>query len=103
PQEHRNMNKTELIAEIADYTDMSKRTIEAVLDAQAKVVARSLTYCDAGVDAEVVLPGLGKLKSTVRAARTGRNPQTGAAFEIPERCAVKSSACKALDDRLNPR
>lgn len=48
------------------------------------------------------LPGLGKLKTSTRAARTGRNPQTGAPVEIPERIAVKFSAGKALDDALNP-
>ena len=55
-----------------------------------------------GVDAEAVLRGLGKLKATTRAARTGRNPQTGEPVEIPERMAVKFSAGKALEDWINP-
>ena len=49
-----------------------------------------------------MLPGLGKLKATTRAARTGRNPQTGAPVEIPERMAVKFVAGKALEDWINP-
>ena len=46
--------------------------------------------------------GLGKLKFTTRAARTGRNPATGESIEIPAKNAVKFSVAKALSDALNP-
>ena len=96
------MNKAELIAAIARDVDMPKRDIENVLECAGFVIARHFAAADAGVDAEAVLPGLGKLKATTRAARTGRNPQTGEPVEIPERMAVKFSAGKALEDWINP-
>ena len=96
------MNKSELIAAIAADTRLAKHNVEIVLDSLAKVVSGHLAGADPHVDAEVTLPGLGKLKTTTRAARTGRNPATGAPVEIPERVAVKFAAGKALDELLNP-
>ena len=96
------MNKSELIAAIAADTRLAKHNVDIVLDSLARVVTGHLAGADPHVDAEVTLPGLGKLKTTTRAARTGRNPATGAPVEIPERVAVKFAAGKALDDLLNP-
>lgn len=99
------MNKSELIAAIAHDVGLSylnKRDVDAVLESAGRVIAQHFAAADAGVDAEVVLPGLGKLKATTRAGRTGRNPQTGAPVEIPERMVVKFAAGKALEDRINP-
>ena len=96
------MNKAELIAAIAADINLQKVFVESVLESAGRVIAQHFAATDAGVDAEVVLPGLGKLKATTRAARTGRNPQTGAPVEIPERMAVKFAAGKALDDWINP-
>lgn len=95
------MNKSELIAAIAADTRLAKNNVEIVLDSLAKVVTDHLAGADPHVDAEVTLPGLGKLKTTTRAARTGRNPATGASIEIPERVALKFAPVKSLDDRLN--
>ena len=96
------MNKSELIAAIAADTRLAKHNVDVVLESAGRVIAQHFAAADAGVDAEVVLPGLGKLKATTRAARTGRNPQTGEPVEIPERMAVKFAAGKALDDWINP-
>lgn len=96
------MNKSELIAAIAADIDMKKVDVETVLESAGRVIAEHFAAADAGVDAEAVLPGLGKLKAVTRAARTGRNPQTGEPVEIPERMAVKFSAGKALEDWINP-
>lgn len=96
------MNKAELIAAIAADINLQKVVVESVLESAGRVIAQHFAAADAGVDAEAVLPGLGKLKATTRAARTGRNPQTGAPVEIPERMAVKFVAGKALDDWINP-
>lgn len=101
------MNKKDLIAAIHDELDtestpVKRATIEAVLEALGRIVAADFTQCDADAEREVTLPGLGKLKTSTRAARVGRNPQTGAEIQIPERVVVKFSACKALDDALNP-
>lgn len=96
------MNKSELIAAIANETGLCKASVDTVLETAGRVIAQHFAAADAGVDAEVVLPGLGKLKATTRAARIGRNPQTGEPVEIPERMVVKFSAGKALDDWINP-
>lgn len=96
------MNKSELIAAIAADINLQKVVVESVLESAGRVIAQHFAAADAGVDAEAVLPGLGKLKATTRAARTGRNPQTGEPVEIPERMAVKFAAGKALDDWINP-
>lgn len=93
------MNKAELIAAIAAHTKQPKPVIDTILEAQGDVIAKHFAMF---AEAEVTLPGLGKLKTSTRAARTGRNPQSGAPVEIPERIAVKFSAGKALDDALNP-
>lgn len=96
------MNKSELIAAIAADINLQKVVVESVLESAGRVIAQHFAAADAGVDAEAVLPGLGKLKATTRAARTGRNPQTGAPVEIPERMHVKFAAGKALEDWINP-
>ena len=96
------MNKAELIAAIAADINLQKVVVESVLESAGRVIAQHFAAADAGVDAEAVLPGLGKLKATTRAARTGRNPQTGEPVEIPERMAVKFAAGKALEDWINP-
>ena len=70
--------------------------IAGILDALADVVIGEMSV----EDGEIPLPGLGKLKADVRAARTGRNPATGAAIEIPARNIVKFSASKVLKDAL---
>ncbi len=96
------MNKAQLIAAIADENDIKRSVVESVLDVAGRVITAHLASADADADAEVTLPGLGKLKTTTRAARTGRNPATGVAIEIPARVAVKFSASKGLDEALNP-
>ncbi|MCC4116375.1 HU family DNA-binding protein [Aromatoleum toluclasticum] len=96
------MNKTELVDGIAFRTEHPKKVVDEILAAAAEVITNHFAAADPYNDAEVVLPGLGKLKASTRAARTGRNPKTGEAVEIPERLAVKFAAGKALEDTLNP-
>lgn len=101
------MNKAELIDAIQndiaqDGMPPSKADIDIILAAQGRVIANHLANRDADQEAEATLPGLGKLKTNTRAERTGRNPQTGAAIQIPERVAVKFRPGKDLDDALNP-
>jgi DNA-binding protein HU-beta len=92
------MTKTELIDAIHERIGTSKTTIAAVLASQAAVVTFSLSRLARD---EVTLPGLGKLKLAGRAARTGRNPQTGEAVEIAARNTVKFVPAKALKDAVN--
>lgn len=81
------MNKSELIEATAKGADISKaaaeRAVSAIIDAVVKAVAKG--------DA-VTLVGFGSFKSTKRAARTGKNPKTGAALKIPATTVPKFSA-----------
>ncbi len=90
------MNKTELIDAIAESADLSKasaaRTLEATLDA----ITGALQQGDS-----VALVGFGTFQAKDRAARTGRNPQTGEAMQIPAAKVPSFKAGKALKDALN--
>ena len=74
---------------------VTKKQAEAWLNAVCDIVATELAE-----GGEVTLPGVGKLKTDRRAARTGRNPQTGEALEIPAKTVIKFVAVKALKDAL---
>lgn len=89
------MTKVELIHALASQADLSKAQAERVLGALADIATAELQKCN-----EALLPGIGKLRVTDRAARTGRNPQTGAPVEIPASKAVKFKATSSLKDAL---
>jgi DNA-binding protein HU-beta len=74
---------------------VTKKTAEAWLDAVCRVAAKAL---DDGE--EVTLPGLGKFKVAFKAARTGRNPATGEAMQIPAKYVVKFVPSKSLKGAL---
>lgn len=90
------MNQAELIETIAHEAASPKSEVERVLKTFAEVVKEALKEGQ-----EVTLPGIGKLSVTLRAARTGRNPQTGEEITIAARKAPKFSAGKALKDAVN--
>ncbi len=77
-------------------TPISKAHVAAVLEQFGEVATRALKR-----DLGVPLPGLGKLKPTERAARTGRNPATGLPMEVPAKRLVKFVEAKALSEALN--
>jgi DNA-binding protein HU-beta len=91
-----NVNKTELIAHIADHSEISKaaatRALEAVVDAVKKTLKKGGT---------VQLVGFGTFSVGKRAARTGRNPSTGAAIKIKAAKVPKFKPGKTLKDHLN--
>ena len=90
------MNQAELIDAIHSRSEgLSKASIKAVLEAQANSVESALLN-----DGEVTLPGIGKLKTVEKPARTGRNPATGEEMEIPAKTAVKFVAAKVLKDAV---
>ena len=89
------MNKAELVAAIADRTELSKKDAEAALKAFTDVVAEELKKGE-----KIQLVGFGTFEVSERAARTGRNPQTGAEMEIPASKAPKFKAGKALKDMV---
>ena len=71
------MNKTELVAAMAEKTELSKKDAEAALKAFTDVVAEELKKGE-----KIQLVGFGTFEVSERAARTGRNPQTGEEMEI---------------------
>lgn len=90
------MNKTELVAAIAEKAELSKKDSEKVLKAFTDIVAEELKKGE-----KIQLVGFGTFEVSNRAARTGKNPQTGKAIEIPASKAPKFKAGKALKDSVN--
>ena len=90
------MTKAELIAAIATQAGLSKKASAAAVDAFTDTVAKALAKGD-----KVQLVGFGSFGTVKRAARTGRNPQTGASVKIPASVAPKFKAGKALKDAVN--
>ncbi|MFK8022017.1 MAG: HU family DNA-binding protein [Pseudomonadales bacterium] len=90
------MNKTELVDAIADSADLSKASAARALEATLDAVTGALQNGDS-----VAMVGFGTFQVKDRAARTGRNPQTGASMEIPAAKVPSFKAGKALKDALN--
>jgi DNA-binding protein HU-beta len=90
------MNKTELIAEIASSAGLTKAEAGRVIDATTAAITASLKKGD-----PVTLIGFGTFKVSKRAARTGRNPRTGAELKVAARNAPAFTAGKALKDAVN--
>jgi len=89
------LTKTQFIAHLAEKAELQKKQVVAVLDELLKVAFR-----EAKKDHGFTLPGLGKLVVTKRKARTGRNPQTGEAIQIPAKKALKFRIAKAAKDAV---
>ena len=85
------MNKTELVAAIAEQTELSKKDAEAALKAFIDVVSEELKKGE-----KVQLVGFGTFEVSERAAREGRNPQTGETMEIKASKTPKFKAGKAV-------
>ena len=90
------MNKTELIAAIAEQAEISKKDAEKALKAFVDVVTEQLKEGE-----KVQLEGFGTFEVSERAAREGRNPQTGKTMKIAACKAPKFKAGKALKDAVN--
>ena len=90
------MNKAELVSAIADKAELSKKDAEAALKAFTDVVTEELQKGE-----KIQLLGFGTFEVSERAARTGRNPQTGEEMTIPASKAPKFKAGKALKDLVN--
>ena len=78
------MNKGQLIAAIADQSGLTKAASEKALNAMISAISKSLKKGD-----RVGLVGFGSFSVSQRAARTGRNPQTGKEIKIPAKKVVK--------------
>ena len=90
------MNKTELIDQIAAAADISKAAAGRALDATVDAVKAALKAGD-----DVSLVGFGTFYVGERAARTGRNPQTGKSIKIKAAKVPKFRAGKGLKDAVN--
>jgi len=90
------VNKTELIDQIAEEADISKASAGRALDAALDAITASLKSAD-----PVSLVGFGTFTVRERAARTGRNPQTGAPIQISAAKVPAFKPGKGLKDALN--
>jgi DNA-binding protein HU-beta len=90
------MNKSELVAAVASKTGATKKDSEAFVNAFTDAVTGALRKGD-----KVQLVGFGSFDVKKRAARKGRNPQTGAEIKIPASKAPVFKAGKALKDAVN--
>ena len=90
------MNKTELVAAMAEKAELSKKDSEKALKAFIDVVTEELKKGE-----KVQLVGFGTFETSKRAAREGRNPSTGKAMKIPASKSPKFKAGKALKDSVN--
>ena len=90
------MNKTELVAAMAEKAQMTKKDAETALKAFIDVVAEGLQKGE-----KIQIVGFGTFEVSERAARTGRNPKTGEEMTIPASKAPKFKAGKALKDSVN--
>ena len=92
------MNRMELVAAIAEKSELSKKDAEKALKAFTDVVAEELKKGE-----QIQLVGFGTFKVSERAAREGRNPQTGETMKIEASKAPKFKAGKALKDLVNEK
>jgi DNA-binding protein HU-beta len=85
------MNRTELVQAVAERAGVSKSDADSVLSSLADVVGETIAK-----DEKVTIPGFVTFERAFRAARTARNPQTGAEIAVPAKHTAKVSAGSAL-------
>ncbi len=89
------MNKSELIAAVAQKTELKKKDTEKVVDALIEAVSETVAKGQ-----KVQLIGFGTFERRQRTARTGKNPRTGEAIKIPAAYAPAFKAGKAFKDKV---
>ena len=89
------MNKTELVKTVASAAGVTIASAGNMLDVFMSTVTDALQKGD-----QIVLPGFGSFSTGHRAARTGRNPQTGATIQIPASTVAKFKAGKNLKEAV---
>ena len=89
------MNKTELIAAVAEMADLSKKDAEAAITAAIEAITEALTQQE-----KVQLVGFGSFEVKARAERVGRNPKTKETIQIPASKTPVFKAGKALKDAV---
>jgi len=94
-QEENDMNKTELIAAVAEKAELSKKDAEAAVSAAIDAITAALSQ-----DEKVQLVGFGSFEVKARAERVGRNPKTKESIKIPASKTPVFKAGKALKDAV---
>ncbi|GAB6990313.1 HU family DNA-binding protein [Paenibacillus pini] len=89
------MNKSELISQVAESTELSKKDATKAVDSVFEAIAQALQSGD-----KVQLVGFGNFEVRERSARKGRNPQTGEEIEIPSSKIPAFKPGKALKDGI---
>lgn len=92
------MNKEELIQEIAKKTKLPQKQVGEVLGSLVEVIEKTVAK-----GKKVTLVGFGTFEARKRAARTGRNPQTGKELKIPAKTVPAFSAGKKFKDAVNKK
>jgi DNA-binding protein HU-beta len=90
------VNKMDLIASVADETELPRAKAAEVVDAVFAAIGKALKD-----EQEVRLVGFGTFATAKRKAATGRNPRTGEEIEIPASVAIKFKPGKGLKDAVN--
>lgn len=90
------MNKTELVTKMATNAGITIAQAKSALDTFTEATSKTLKKGD-----KLVLLGFGTFSVTKRAARTGRNPQTGEALKIKAKKLIKFKAGKELSEKIN--
>ena len=90
------MNKAELVSAMAEKSGLTKKDAESALNSFVEVVSERLSKKD-----KIQLVGFGTFETRKRAARTGRNPQTGKELKIAAATVPAFKAGKALKDKVN--
>ena len=91
------MNKGELVDEIADKTELTKKQTDAILSALTEVITDTVSS-----DEKVILVGFGSFEARERKAREGRNPKTGEKMTIAATRVPAFSAGKAFKEKVKP-
>ena len=92
------MNKTELIEATANQTELPKSSVEAVLKALTDTIVQTVAKKE-----QVTLPGFGAWKASERAARVGRNPQTGEDIKIAATTVPTFKAGSAFKEQVKAK
>ena len=93
----KKMTKTDLVRFLAEKMELPTKQMVAFLDLLAQTA-----ISETKKNGEFTIPGLGKLVKAQRAARLGRNPQTGESIKIKAKTAVKFRVAKAAKDAIAP-
>lgn len=91
------LTKAELTAKLSEASGLSKKDTDHAINVLGDVITEELLAGN-----EITLPGIGVISVKTRAARKGRNPQTGEELDIAASKGAHLSASKTLKDKLNP-